>query len=74
MTRQICGISKLLAHDLCKEFPRLGIIEHHIDDDMATLILDTPVILKAYDDHITLDLGGKLAFISSNDFVSIKIG
>ena len=74
MTRQICGISKQLAHDLCEEFPRLGFIEHHIDDDMTSIILDSAVILKAYDDYIKLDLGGKLAFISSNDFVSIKMG
>lgn len=75
MTRRIRGITKRLAHDLCKELPRLGIIEYVIGEgDLADLVLDDPVILKSYDDHVTLDLGGKLMCLSKDQFVSIEIG
>lgn len=73
MTRQLKGLSLKLAHDLCAEIPRLGIIEECINDPLCNIILDDPVIMKVYDDHIVIDLGGKKAFLSENDFVSIEV-
>ena len=73
MTRHIKGIRKLTAHNLCADFPRLGIIEYHTNDDLTTLILDSSVIMKVYDDHIVLDLGGKLAFLSDIEFEAVEI-
>lgn len=73
MTRHIKGLEPITAHNLCKELPRLGIIEHHINDELTTLILDSSVIMKVYDDHIVLDLGGKLAFLSDIEFEAVEI-
>lgn len=72
MTRHIKGLPLKLAHDLCAEIPRLGIIEEHIDDDLCTIILDDPVILKIYDNSIVIDLGGKKAFLACSEFIAIE--
>ena len=73
MTRHIKGLEPVTAHNLCADFPRLGIIELHTYDELTTLILDSSVIMKVYDDHIVLDLGGKLVFLSDIDFEAIEI-
>ena len=73
MTRQITGITAELAKEISEKFPRLGIIENHINDDWASLILDDAVIIKIYSDEIMLDLGKQLIEIPVEDFVSIEI-
>ena len=73
MQRQVNGISAKTAHDLCAEVPRIGMIEHHIGDDLCSLILDDNVIIKVYDDCVVFDLGGIKEFLSEEDFESITI-
>lgn len=73
MTRQVNGISVKTAHDLCAAVPRIGMIEHHIGDDLCSLILDDAVIIKVYDDCIVFDLGGIKEFLSAEDFISLEV-
>lgn len=73
MTRQITGITAELAQEITEKFPRLGIIENHFNDDLASLILDDAVIIKIFSDEIMLDLGKQLIEIPVEDFVSIEI-
>ena len=73
MKRQISGISVKLAHDLCKLLPAVGTIEHHIGDDLCTLVLDEDVIIKIYEDCIVLDCGTVKEFISAEDFKSLEV-
>ena len=73
MTRHIKGLEPLTAHNLCKELPRIGIIEEHINDDLVTLVLHSTVILKIYDDHIVIDQGLKKVFLFEDQFEAIEI-
>ena len=73
MKRQIKGISVKRAQDLCELIPRIGMIEHHIDDDLCTLVLDEYVIIKIFDDCIMLDSGMFKEFIAAEDFKSLEV-
>lgn len=73
MTRQICGISKNVARNLCEELPNIGIIEEHINDDLVDIILDESVILKVYYDNAVIDQGSIKSFLGYDEFESIQI-
>ena len=73
MKRQIKGINVKLAEDLCKLIPTVGTIEHHIGDNLCTLILDEYVIIKIFDDCIMLDSGTVKEFIAAEDFRSLEV-
>lgn len=73
MKRQISGISFKLAHDLCKQLPAVGMIEHQIGDDLCNLVLDEDVIIKIYEDCIVLDCGTVKEFIAAEDFQSLEV-
>lgn len=73
MKRQIKGISAKRAQDLCELLPTIGMIEHHIGDDLCTLIVDEYVIIKIFDDCIMLDCGTVKEFISAEDFKSLEV-
>ena len=48
-------------------------IEHHIGEDLCTLVLDEDVIIKIYEDCIVLDCGTVKEFISAEDFKSLEV-
>lgn len=73
MKCQINGISVKRAQDLCELIPRIATIEHHIDEDLCTLVLDEDVIIKIYEDCIVLDCGTVKEFLAAEDFKSLEV-
>ena len=73
MSRYITGLEIQLAHDLLKEIPHLGIIELYIADGLCSIELDSAVIIKSYDDSITLDVGHKRVILSDKEFEKVVI-
>ena len=73
MSRYIKGLKRQLALDLLKEIPHLGIIELHIANGLCSIELDSAVIIKSYDDSLTLDVGHKRVILSDKDFEKVVI-
>lgn len=73
MSRYITGLEIQLVHDLLKEAPHLGIIEVNIADGLCRIELDSPVIIKSYDDALVLILGDKKLILSDKEFKKVVI-
>lgn len=75
MDKWIKGITADTFHRIMEELGSRGEEEYFYNPMMNVydLCLSEPVILKAYDDKVILDLGGNKSELMRNEFVTITI-
>lgn len=72
--RVIKGVSYLSYGMLCEDLTnKFADIVLSAEDGLVDIELNDAVIVKAYDDRMTLDLGSKKSILERDEFVSFKM-
>ena len=71
--RVIKGVGYLSYGMLCEDLTnKFAVTAIPAENDLLDIELNDLVIVKAYDDHITLDLGAKKSSLERDEFVSFN--